>query len=274
MSSLFAQINVKLHQDSLGIAAQFPGASITTKMDRSREQMLVVNATQYTLNYYLATNGFAYECYVEPKSSEAALAQVAHIKETMPHEVGNVYVSERFIGLGNDLVLIIYEPKDNNRGYPHFLYRFLEAESEELIPDDDGRISTDTEHVIAVEEPDYDPNEALPIAVVTAPPRYGKCSADDANPTQCTFEAIQRHVAKKLKLPKDAFAKDTKGRVYVKLVIGQNGAVEEHTIMRGVNPAIDDAVLKAFASLGQFTPPLDRGRPCRVQMVIPVLIEP
>jgi TonB family protein len=276
MTPLSAQINVQLHRDSAAIAAQFPGAQIQSTGDyRSKERILLVNTEDFTLRFYLATNGLAYECYLEPKTADVALRQAHLIKETMPHDVANVYIATRFEA-GTDRVLIINEPKTNNQGYPHFLYRFFETVtlSEELILSDDLISIESTDHVIAVEEPDVDPNEPLPIAVVSSPPLYGKCTANDPNPMQCSYDAVQQHVAKKLRLPKSATEQGIKGRVFVKLIIGQNGTVETCEILRGLSPEIDQAVLNAFQSLGSFSPPSNRNEPCRVQTVIPITIEP
>ncbi|MFM1931400.1 MAG: hypothetical protein RL226_703 [Bacteroidota bacterium] len=273
-SPLSAQIAVPLPIDTLTIASYFSEASISSSPGYySGERMLDVSTKNFALRYFVDTNGVAYECYVTPANEEAATKQVNFITTSMPKVAANIYsVTENELGVVQ--VQVVEAEGTNDQGFTNFIYRFAWIFNE-AVDDDKDLIIAESMPVIAVQEPDFDENEPLPIAVVSSPPLYGRCTADDANPAQCSYDAIQKHVAKKLRLPEEVAQKGIKGRVFVKLVIDTTGEVESCEIVRGLNSAeLDAAVLRAFRSLGRFSPPSDRDKPCRVFTLIPVSIEP
>jgi TonB family protein len=73
-----------------------------------------------------------------------------------------------------------------------------------------------------------------------------------------------------LKYPESAAEKGLQGRVIVKFVVNQEGYVESANIMRGINPDLDEEVVRIIKSSPIWKPAEQGGQHVSQQFVIPV----
>jgi len=59
------------------------------------------------------------------------------------------------------------------------------------------------------------------------------------------------------------------GRVFVRFVVNKDGTVSDVEVVRGIGGGCDEAAVEAVRQ-SRFTPGLQRGRPVRVRMALPV----
>jgi TonB family protein len=78
--------------------------------------------------------------------------------------------------------------------------------------------------------------------------------------------AIQSAIYQRLVVPSDA----VEGRVFVRFVVNVEGAVTSPSILKGVSPKADAAVLAAVSKLPHFLPGKQNGRPVQVEFTLPV----
>ena len=60
------------------------------------------------------------------------------------------------------------------------------------------------------------------------------------------------------------------GRVTVSFVVNREGKVEQVTVLRGVDPSIDEAVIRAVQQSPTWTPGKQRGKAVKVQFNMPI----
>jgi TonB family protein len=72
--------------------------------------------------------------------------------------------------------------------------------------------------------------------------------------------------------PKLARKAGIEGRVFVKFVVGTDGAVQNPTVTRGVHKLLNEEALRAVKKI-TFEPGRQRGKPVRVQMSLPVTFQ-
>ena len=79
-------------------------------------------------------------------------------------------------------------------------------------------------------------------------------------------EAIQRNVI----YPQSALANHTEGKVFASFYIDSEGKVRDAKIVKGLDPAIDAAVIAAVQKLPRFTPGQQDGKAVAVSFTVPV----
>ncbi|WP_083321179.1 M56 family metallopeptidase [Hymenobacter glacialis] len=82
-------------------------------------------------------------------------------------------------------------------------------------------------------------------------------------------EAIQRNVI----YPKSALANHTEGRVFVSFYVDSEGQVKGAKIVKGLDPAIDAAVIAAVQKLPRFTPGTQGGKAVAVTFTVPIMFK-
>ena len=65
--------------------------------------------------------------------------------------------------------------------------------------------------------------------------------------------------------PQEAIDKKIQGRVYLTFIVESDGSVSNVTVVKGVDPLIDNEALKAIRSSPDWSPGLQRGQPVRVR---------
>jgi protein TonB len=82
--------------------------------------------------------------------------------------------------------------------------------------------------------------------------------------------ALRNYIAEHLKYPASAQEMGIQGKVYVTFVVDKNGNVTNATIVRGIDPALDNEALRVINSLPKWTPGKQRGIPVSVSYTVPI----
>ncbi len=107
--------------------------------------------------------------------------------------------------------------------------------------------------------------------------------ATDMNDNPLNFRVVERlpefpggmvefmkWITRQLKYPKAAIARKIQGKVTVGFIIGKDGTVSEPTIVKGVDPLLDNEALRVVRLMPKWKPGEDKGKPCMTYFCIPV----
>jgi protein TonB len=83
------------------------------------------------------------------------------------------------------------------------------------------------------------------------------------------FVQFYREVGEDLEYPAAARRQETEGRVYVKFIVEKDGSVSTVSVVKGIGNGCDEAAMKAVEKK-MWNPGKQRGRPVRVQMIVPI----
>ncbi len=75
---------------------------------------------------------------------------------------------------------------------------------------------------------------------------------------------------KNIRYPKEALKKKIEGRVIVTFVVNEKGKVVEPTIVRGIDPLLDNEALRLIKQMPKWKPGEEKGEPVRVKFTLPV----
>ncbi|MGB8491335.1 MAG: energy transducer TonB, partial [Bacteroidales bacterium] len=84
------------------------------------------------------------------------------------------------------------------------------------------------------------------------------------------FSKFADWVGKRTNYPEAAIKKKIRGTVYLTFVVEKDGTVTNVTVVRGVDPLLDNEAVKAVAESPKWSPGLQRGQPVRVRFLIPL----
>lgn len=84
------------------------------------------------------------------------------------------------------------------------------------------------------------------------------------------IDAFHRYVLKNLVYSEAAIANNLFGTVYVEFVVNKDGSVGDIKVLRGVDPALDNEVIRVLKKSPQWTPGYQRNMPVRVKYTLPV----
>lgn len=74
----------------------------------------------------------------------------------------------------------------------------------------------------------------------------------------------------KIQYPEMARKAGIEGRVYVRFIVNKNGRVEDPEVVRGIGGGCDKEALRVIKT-AKFKPGLQRGRPVKVKMTMPIV---
>jgi protein TonB len=77
-------------------------------------------------------------------------------------------------------------------------------------------------------------------------------------------------IQKRANYPQEAYKKKITGKVLLTFIVEKDGSVSNVTVVKGVNPLLDDEAVKAISESPKWTPGLQRGEPVRVRYSIPL----
>jgi protein TonB len=77
-------------------------------------------------------------------------------------------------------------------------------------------------------------------------------------------------VQRRTNYPQAAIDKKITGKVYLTFIIEKDGSISNVTVVKGVDPLLDDETVKAISESPKWTPGLQRGEPVRVRYSIPI----
>jgi protein TonB len=84
------------------------------------------------------------------------------------------------------------------------------------------------------------------------------------------IEKFREWVNKRTNYPQEAINAKIKGTVFVTFIVEKDGSVSNVTILKGVNPLLDNEAIKAISESPKWSPGLQRGQPVRVRYQIPL----
>lgn len=83
-------------------------------------------------------------------------------------------------------------------------------------------------------------------------------------------EALQKFLAENLKYPEEGLKSSFSGTVYASFEVDTNGRVINPKILQGIGKAFDDEVLRVIGLMPKWKPGLQRSKPVRVRVNLPV----
>lgn len=84
------------------------------------------------------------------------------------------------------------------------------------------------------------------------------------------LDEFRNWVTKRTNYPQAAIDKRIRGTVTLTFIVEKDGSVTNVTIVKGVDPLLDEAAVKAISESPKWTPGLQRGEPARVRFLIPL----
>lgn len=87
------------------------------------------------------------------------------------------------------------------------------------------------------------------------------------------IKSFQKYVYENLIYNKEAIILGLEGRVIVKFIIDEEGRLVHPEILRGVDPLLDDEVIRVLKNSPRWKPGKQRMRPVKVSFVIPVIFK-
>jgi protein TonB len=127
---------------------------------------------------------------------------------------------------------------------------------EETEADENTQVDIDA---FAQEEKE-DKNEQIFISVEEMPTFKGE-----------GISAFRNYIQKNLIYPEIARENGIEGTIYTRFIVNKYGQVEEISILRGVDPSLDDAVVQAIKNSPKWEPGRQRGKAVNVSFTMPVI---
>ena len=84
------------------------------------------------------------------------------------------------------------------------------------------------------------------------------------------LEKFREWVQKRTNYPQAAIDRKVKGKVFLTFIVEKDGSVSNVTVVRGVDPLLDNEAVKAISESPKWEPGLQRGLPVRVRYSIPL----
>lgn len=81
---------------------------------------------------------------------------------------------------------------------------------------------------------------------------------------------MRKYIAQNVEYPEIARENQIQGRVFVRFVVNEKGEVEQATVVRGVDPALDRAALKVINNMPKWKPGKQRGKAVKVSFTVPI----
>ncbi len=85
-----------------------------------------------------------------------------------------------------------------------------------------------------------------------------------------SLENFRNYIQESIAYPAIAMENGISGTVYVNFVVNKQGEITSIQIVRGVDPSLDNEVLRALNAAPKWSPGKQRGKPVAVSMAIPV----
>ncbi len=134
-----------------------------------------------------------------------------------------------------------------------------DVELEEELEIEDTESDEDEEIEIIEVEEEEETDEVFQFAVIEDKPTFPGGEG-----------AMLQYLAENIKYPEISIESDSQGTVYVQFVIDKSGNVTDILIVRGVDKYIDKEAVRVMKSMPKWKPGKQRGKPVKVQYVIPV----
>lgn len=84
------------------------------------------------------------------------------------------------------------------------------------------------------------------------------------------LEKFREWIRNRTNYPEAAIKKKIRGKVFLTFIVEKDGSVSNVTVVKGVDPLLDDEAVKTISESPKWTPGLQRGEPVRVRYSIPM----
>ena len=81
---------------------------------------------------------------------------------------------------------------------------------------------------------------------------------------------LMQYLAKNVKYPADAQKKGIQGKVFVQIIVDENGKVSNAKIVQGISPSLDAEALRVVYNMPQWRPGMKNGKPVSVKYAFPI----
>lgn len=111
------------------------------------------------------------------------------------------------------------------------------------------------------------------VPIIDEEPRIHMVVEEPAKFNGGNLMEFNKWVAQNLKYPQLAVENQIQGKVTVQFVVNAKGKVESATILRGVDPSLDEEAKRVITSSPLWTPPKQGGRPVKQLFTLPVIFK-
>jgi protein TonB len=81
---------------------------------------------------------------------------------------------------------------------------------------------------------------------------------------------LNKYLSKSLHYPKRARTHNIEGRVIVKFIVNEDGSVSDATVVKGVDPELDEEALSAVMGMPNWIPGEQEGKKVKVYFTLPI----
>ena len=81
---------------------------------------------------------------------------------------------------------------------------------------------------------------------------------------------LMQYLAKNVKYPVDAQKEGIQGKVFVQIIVDENGKVSNAKIVQGISPSLDAEALRVVYNMPQWRPGMKDGKPVSVKYAFPI----
>jgi len=85
--------------------------------------------------------------------------------------------------------------------------------------------------------------------------------------------AMYKYLGKNINYPSQARRMGIEGRVFVQFVVNKDGSISDVKSIKGIGAGCDEEAARVIASMKNWKPGKQRGRPVKVRMVLPVFFK-
>jgi TonB family protein len=82
--------------------------------------------------------------------------------------------------------------------------------------------------------------------------------------------ALFKFIYENIKYPPEAKERGIQGKVILRFMIASDGSVEDITVVRGVDPLLDDEAVRVMSMAPDWTPGTQGGKPVNVWYSVPI----
>lgn len=84
---------------------------------------------------------------------------------------------------------------------------------------------------------------------------------------------LMRWLTKNLHYPQDAQQRKVQGEVRVQFIVGKDGKLSAHKVVKSLSPSCDREALRVIRMMPDWKPGVENGRPCRTMVCIPIVFK-
>ena len=84
------------------------------------------------------------------------------------------------------------------------------------------------------------------------------------------IEKLFEYLSQNIRYPKEAMEKDIQGRVIVTFVVKKDGSISDASVVRSVDPLLDEEGLRVISAMPNWTPGMQNGEAVNVKYTVPI----